>query len=57
VPVVGRPVAVAYFGGIGLALLVRAGLPPVETVPEIPAALLFLGIAAALYRRGSRAVR
>ena len=52
-PVVGRPVTVAYFGGIGLALLVRAVLPPVEAMPEIPAGVLFLAIAAALHLRGA----
>jgi hypothetical protein len=43
-----------YFAGVGLALLVRAWLPPVELVPELPAGLLFLIFGAVLARRPAR---
>ena len=46
----GRRVPALYFAGVGLALLVRAWLPPVELVPELPAGLLFLIVAAGLAR-------
>lgn len=52
-PIPPRPMAVAYFGGVGLALLARAVLPPVETFPEIPAGLLFLAVAAGIHLRGA----
>ena len=52
IPIAGRPIAIAYFGGVGLALLARAALPPVEYVPEVPAGLLFIAIAAVIHVRG-----
>jgi hypothetical protein len=52
-PLAGQPMIVAYCGGVGIALLVRAVLPPVEVLPEIPAGLLFLGIAAVIRLRGA----
>jgi hypothetical protein len=51
----GRPMAIASFGAVGLGLLLRASLPPAELVPEIPAGLLFLAIAAAVWLRGGDA--
>lgn len=47
----GRAMAVASFGAVGLGLVVRAFLPPTELLPEIPAALLCLGTAGALFLR------
>jgi len=46
-----RRVPALYFGGVGLALLVLAWLPPVELVPELPAAVLFIAFAAVLARQ------
>jgi hypothetical protein len=50
----GRRATVAYFAAVGIGLLIRAFLPPVELVPEIPAGLLFLSIAAAIFARSRR---
>lgn len=52
IPPAGRPMAVAYFAGVGLALLARAVLPPVELLPEVPAGVAFLVVAAGLHLRG-----
>jgi hypothetical protein len=47
----GRRATVVYFAAVGIGLLIRAFLPPVELLPEIPAGILFLAIAGTVFWR------